>query len=60
MVKQFVVDQTIKDIFKEQTRYKKYNTKDLKKTYIAVGNNEKIYARTRFYEFNEIRFVDLL
>ena len=50
MVKQFVVDQTIKDIFKEQKRYKKYNTKDLKKTYIAVGNNDKIYARTRFYE----------
>ena len=37
MVKQFIVDTTITNIFKEQKRYKKYNTKDLKKTYVADG-----------------------
>ena len=45
MVKQFVVDQTIKDIFIRQKRYKKINL-DIKKTYLGIGDG-KIVQRIK-------------
>ena len=47
MVKQFVVDQTIKDIFIRQKRYKKINL-DLKKTYLGIGGDNKIVQKKQF------------
>ena len=45
MTKQFLVDQTINDIFKQQKKYKK-NKGDIKKNYVIVG--DKIVQKKRY------------
>ena len=48
MVKQFIVDTSVKDLFTKQKKYKKQNNRDIKKTYVGVGDNGYIVQKKRY------------